>query len=252
MNCENCQNLISDLVDGKLDLAQSSALESHLSMCVECAEIREDFAALIGYCDLKRDSLEHEIVPPNSHALWSRINHEIESENQAVRPNPADQPVRKLGFFDRLSQKTWQFSFSQMFSVLVGVALIASLLTIVGIKNFSTQSDSNYSSASVSPSIFDKILSKLGVVETPNEAREKKIREQQSTIDYWNQRVLARKAQWNRKMREAFDRNLQEIDLVVSEYTRTIQENPDDSLSVEMLNSALQEKMELLREFSEL
>ncbi len=53
-------------------------------------------------------------------------------------------------------------------------------------------------------------------------------------------------------MREAFDRNLIEIDQTVYEYDRILQENPQDDLSSEMLDSALNEKMALLREFSEL
>jgi hypothetical protein len=53
-------------------------------------------------------------------------------------------------------------------------------------------------------------------------------------------------------LREAFDRNLQEIDQVVNEYTQILEENPQDDLSSEMLDSALNEKMNLLREFSDL
>ena len=52
--------------------------------------------------------------------------------------------------------------------------------------------------------------------------------------------------------REAFDRNLDEINQVVFEYDKILQENPQDELTGEMLDSALNEKVELLREFSEL
>jgi len=38
----------------------------------------------------------------------------------------------------------------------------------------------------------------------------------------------------------------------VSEYTMILQENPEDDLSGEMLDSVLNDKMNLLREFSEL
>jgi hypothetical protein len=42
------------------------------------------------------------------------------------------------------------------------------------------------------------------------------------------------------------------INKSVNEYTEILQEDPQDSISSEMLDSALNEKMELLREFSEL
>jgi hypothetical protein len=45
---------------------------------------------------------------------------------------------------------------------------------------------------------------------------------------------------------------LREIDQTVYEYDKILQENPNDDLSGEMLDSALNEKMALLREFSEL
>jgi hypothetical protein len=123
------------------------------------------------------------------------------------------------------------------------------LLTIVAIKNFSAPIDA---SANASPSIFERVLGKVGIIETPQQTRENRIKEQQAAIDYWNKRVEARRRNWDNYLREAFDRNLNEIDQVVFEYDRILQENPQDDLSGEMLDSALNEKMELLREFAEL
>ena len=53
-------------------------------------------------------------------------------------------------------------------------------------------------------------------------------------------------------LRRGFDRNLQAIDQAVYEYTNTLEQNPEDELSGEMLDSVLNEKVNLLREFSEL
>ena len=53
-------------------------------------------------------------------------------------------------------------------------------------------------------------------------------------------------------MRDAFDRNLNEIDQAVNEYTMILEKDPQDDLSGEMLDSTMNEKMNLLREFSEL
>ena len=80
----------------------------------------------------------------------------------------------------------------------------------------------------------------------------RRLKEQQAVIDYWNQRVQARRAMWDDNLRRGFDRNLQAIDQAVFEYTTTLEHNPDDELSGEMLDSVLDEKMNLLREFSEL
>ena len=64
--------------------------------------------------------------------------------------------------------------------------------------------------------------------------------------------MQTRRVQWDRNMRDAFDRNLHAIDEAVNEYTLILQQDPQDDLSGEMLDSALEEKMKLLRDFADL
>jgi hypothetical protein len=78
------------------------------------------------------------------------------------------------------------------------------------------------------------------------------LQEQKAAIDYWNQRVQNRRSQWDRATREAFDRNLQIIDESVNDYSLILQKDPDDELTGEMLDSVLDDKMNLLRDFSDL
>lgn len=236
MNCEHCQELISVYLDNELDLQAASDVRIHLAGCAPCAKVCEDFAMILDFCDL--DETENSL-PPNSKALWCRINNLIETEISSEMPREIKQEKPK---------GSWQLSFGQVFTSILGIALVSSLLTIVGIQNYSA----GEVSANAAPSIFDRALSKIGLVETPQQARDNRIREQQAAIEYWNKRVEAKRANWNNYLREAFDRNLDEINQVVVEYDRILQENPQDDLSNEMLDSALNEKMALLREFSEL
>jgi len=236
MNCEHCQELISVYLDNELEQEVSMSVQTHLAVCAPCAKMCEDFAMILDFCDL--DETEHSL-PPNSKALWCRINNLIETEisselSQKVKEEPA--------------KRSWQFSFAQVFASILGIALVSSLLTVVGIKNYSAGDVS----VNTAPSLFDRALGKIGIIETPQQTRENRVKEQQSAIDYWNKRVAAKRANWAANLREAFDRNLNEIDQTVFEYNRILQENPDDDLSGEMLDSALNEKMALLREFSEL
>jgi hypothetical protein len=238
MNCEQCQELISLYLDNELEEQASSQIQTHLAICAECAKVCEDFAMILDFCNLDETDCS---LPPNSKALWCRINNLIETE---IAPQTAAAKEIKPE-----SKKSWQFSFSQVFASILGIALLSSLLTIIGIKNFSAPRDV---SPNASPSIFESALGKIGVIETPQQIRERRIKEQQAAIEYWNKRVEAKRANWNAQMREAFDRNLNEINQVVYENDRILQENPQDDLSGEMLDSALNEKMELLREFAEL
>ncbi len=237
MNCEQCQELISVYLDNELEADVSASIQTHLAVCLECAKMCEDFAMILDFCNL--DEAEHSL-PPNSKALWCRINNLIETEIAAeIQPKvEAEKPKR-----------SWQFSFAQVFASIFGIALVSSLLTIVGIRNYSA---GDASAGNVAPSVFDRALGKIGLVETPQQTRENRIKEQQAAIEYWNRRVGEKRAKWAANLREAFDRNLREIDQTVYEYDKILQENPNDDLSGEMLDSALNEKMALLREFSEL
>jgi len=42
MNCELCQELISDLLDGSLSREDQLLLNAHLEQCLSCAEVRDD------------------------------------------------------------------------------------------------------------------------------------------------------------------------------------------------------------------
>jgi hypothetical protein len=248
MKCEDCQELLSEYIDNQLDAKHSARVKAHLTLCRECAEVHEDFASIIGLCDIE---ITEEIPPPNEQALWCRINNIIESEIKPEITQELKQKEVNRGWFSRIWHHTWSLSFTQLASAVLGIALISSVLTVIGIQKASLP---NHLSASVSnqPTLFEKALSRIGLAETPQQARERRLREQQASIDYWNKRVAARRTQWDKNLREAFDRNLHEIDQVVAEYTRTLEENPQDDLSGEMLDSVLEEKMALLREFSEL
>jgi hypothetical protein len=248
MTCEQCQELISAFLDRDLDEEISGNVRTHLVACEPCAKVCEDFAAILDVCKLE-DS-----IPPNPKALWCRINNLIETE---VLPEIAEEKQaaaeQNRGWFSHFWHNSWQLSFSQVLAAFIGIALVSSLLTIVGIKNYQARSEAAAAnSVAVQPTFFDKVLSKIGLIETPQQARERRVKEQQVAIDYWRKRVEERRSQWDAHLREAFDRNLNEINQVVYEYDKILQENPQDEISSEMLDSALNEQMELLREFSEL
>ena len=248
MTCEQCQELLSSFLDNELETEISCNVQTHLSLCAECAKLCEDFASILEfYCEFPSD----EVLPPNSKALWCRINNIIESEVQAEiskeQKQLPEQP-EKRGFWGG----SWRMSFSQVVSSVLGIALISSLLTIIGIKNYSNSVDTANYKTSAEMTAFEKVLGKIGLIETPQDRRERLIKERLAAIEYWNKRVEARRAQWDNQLRNVFDRNLREIDQAVFEYSGILQENPQDELSGEMLDSTLDEKVELLREFSEL
>lgn len=239
MNCDECKDLIGPFMDNELGEGQAVGVRMHLAVCSECALVCEDVSSILDVCSTDAVS---EIVPPNSQAMWCRINNIIESEVKAVPPPPPEPPKGRF----------WQLSFMQLTAAILCVGVISSLLTIVAVRNYTQPSAKDFTTRSAATqTTFEKVLSKVGLMETPQQARETRLREQQAAIDYWNTRVQTRRDQWNRSTRDAFDRNLQAINESVHEYRLILEQEPDDELSGEMLDAVMTDKMNLLRDFAD-
>lgn len=242
MNCDRCQELLSEYLDEGLDGSESVEVREHLAVCLACAVVFEDIAMLV---DLSRLDSDENAAPSNSRAIWQGISNVIESEigQEAAR-------AQKAAAQAEAARGRWSLSFSQVATAVAGIALVSSLLTFIGIRQYSQPAD-DFAERS-EPTVVDRVMGKLGLVETPAERVKRKMREREAAIEYWNNRVQARRSQWDAHLRDAFDRNLNEINQAVAEYTLILEQDPEDQLSGDMLDNTLNEKMELLREFSEL
>jgi predicted anti-sigma-YlaC factor YlaD len=76
MNCETCQELIHDLLDGSISQMDESTLNTHLRQCLDCDSVRQDLASIVGFCRTQRGQYE---APPNELALWFRIRNVVEA-----------------------------------------------------------------------------------------------------------------------------------------------------------------------------
>ena len=123
MHCDECNELLSSFMDSDLDEIRADAIREHLAICGPCAKVCEELAAIVEICKTEPPT---EIVPPNSQALWCRINNIIESE---LKPEP-------LPKIEEPRRRFWRFSFPQLASAVLGIALVSSLLTVVAIRNY--------------------------------------------------------------------------------------------------------------------
>jgi anti-sigma factor RsiW len=234
MNCEKYQELLSDFIDGSLTPEDHNSVETHLSECVVCAEARSDLGAIVGFCLEHRG--EYDAVP-NEQALWLRISNMIELESTAPLQTATPEHA---GWWFRLMNRRWQLSFPQLATAVTAIVIVVSIFTVTGLRGFNFMGGSSRSQSSG-----------LGVVSTGSTV-ESRYRQQQQVIDYWNHRVELNKARWNPQMRETFDRNMSVIDAAVNDSMRQLNQNPHDEVSEEILNAALNDKLELLKEFAEL
>ena len=232
MNCEKYQELLSDLVDGLLVTEDRNQIEAHLNDCAFCAEVRDDFVTIVGYCQDHRG--EYEAVP-NERALWLRISNIIEAESQSARP--VDVPSG-AGWWFRLMNKSWQLSFPKLAGSAAALAVVVALVTVFAGGRLSFLS--GVQTAGVGPLIKNSA------------SIDDRYRQQQQAIAYWNQRVELNKARWSAQMRETFDRNMGVIDAAVNDSMIQLRQDPHDTVSEDILNDALNDKVALLKEFAEL
>jgi hypothetical protein len=234
MNCEKCQELIGELVDGGLSREDESTLSLHLEECLACDDVRNDLQSIVAFCRNHRGEYS---APPNAGALWLRIRNVIEAETQLAANATATRPPTK-SFWSGWMSRSWELSMPQLAASAAAIVLIVSLGTTVGLRRWDNARET-------------------GPVASPPRAEaathvRDRMWQQQQAINYWNQRVETNKARWNQGMRDTFERNLKVIDQAVNDSLNELNRDPHDEVSEEMLNAALNEKLALLREFSDL
>ena len=152
----------------------------------------------------------------------------------------SEQPaeVTEVWTFVRPRGRSWELSLPQLVASTVAVVLVVSLVTVVGLRRFG-----GYGSPALNPQN----------VEATNVSNiNDRIWQRRQVIDYWNQRVELNKARWSPEMRATFDRNLKTIDDAIATSLDDLSRNPHDEVSEQMLNESLNDKLTLLRDFSDL
>ena len=228
MNCETCQELIHDLLDGSISQTDEFTLNTHLRQCLDCESVRQDLSSILGFCRTQRGQYE---APPNEQAMWLRIRNVVEAEMPS-RGSVKSEPRRS--FLGGLMGRTWELSLPQLAGSVAAIVLFVSLATVVGIRRWGTE---------VSP---------VTPVQVQASNVNDRVWQRRQAINYWNERVELNKARWSAEMRETFDRNMKVIDEAVATSLNELNKNPHDEVSEQMLNESLNDKLALLKEFSDL
>ena len=227
MNCEKCQDLLSDFLDDTLGGGQHAAVSAHLAACAACAAAREEFLSIIGAAS---DAREYLYAPPDEDALWQRIRASVEVESRG-------RAAAAGGFWSRLAGARWEFTLPQLATSATALIVAVALATTLGVQYLTAGGDAGPQPPARAAEAHDY--------------PQTYVRSHQANINYWQQRVQMRKASWNPRMRDSFDRSLSALNSAVDESLRDLQQNPHDEVAEEMLNSALRDKIDLLREFGE-
>ena len=235
MNCEKCQELLSELLDGAMPAERRAEMNAHLDACFECACVREELSSIIG---VAQDSRAVTFAPPNERALWLRIRNSIEAESAAARAAGAraaasSAPARE-SFWPRLARRRLVLSLPQAVTAGAGVAVAVALVTAFGMQSLvgERQPVQTQSPRAAAPGLRQNSDVMM--------------------IEYLKQRVDERKARWDPRMRQAYEQNMSVIDQTVNEMLQDLDRRPHDEVSERAYNAAMRDKIELLKEFSEL
>ena len=232
MNCEKCEELLSEFLDGTLGHSEHAAVGVHLAACASCAAAREDFHAIIA---VARESRGHIFAPTDERALWLRVRAEVEADSRPARVAAAGAGP---GLWSRLFGRRFELSLPQLAAGAAALVVAAVSVTTLGLRFASAPAEAGRA-ATVRRVVSDDVYPRTYL--EPHEA----------SMRYWEQRVAARKASWNPRMRASFDRSVYFLDQSVKDSLDDLQKNPHDEVAEETLNAALRDKIELLREFGE-
>jgi hypothetical protein len=229
MNCETCQELIHDLIDGSITQRDEFSLNTHLKECLDCDSVRQDLASIVGFCRTQRGIYE---APANERALWLRIRNSIEAD---LPGRVVTATESRPSFFGRLMGRSWELSLPQLAASAAAIVLLVSLATVVGLRRWGGYGEPS------APLVKSEVWN-------VND----RFSQRRQVIDYWNERVELNKARWSPEMRETFERNMKVIDQAVVDSLNELNRNPHDEVSEQMLNESLNDKLALLKEFADL
>src|SRR3982750_727759 len=107
MNCEKCQELLSDFLDDALNDADRASFGAHLEECLPCYNVHAELNSIVSFCRETRGQYD---APPNERALWLRIRTTIESQpslTAAAAQNSRPRTERESWFKHALG-RSWQ------------------------------------------------------------------------------------------------------------------------------------------------
>ena len=233
MNCENCQELLSDWLDNELAPSPRIDIGAHLAACPPCRTVHDELNSILGLCVARRGNYD---AVPNEEALWRRISNTIEAE-QTADARASAQTAPAANWRTRFWNANWQLSRPQLTGSLAAIALLATTLTL-GMAKLP---------GAVHSLVNGRAATSLAA--TGNRL-ESIVQSQQPKLDYWLQRVEQRKARWSPQLRQNFEYNLNVLDQAVKESSDALNATPHDPVSEERLSVVLEDKKELLQEFA--
>jgi anti-sigma-K factor RskA len=225
MVCRESQQLLSDYIDGLLELGEQTRVEGHLADCEPCRAVRDDLLQIVHFSHQLP-----ELAP--STALWSRI------EGELAREQPATTAARVRVWWGRLREQHFNLTLPQLAASAAGLVIMLSIGIIAFRHDSPLSPDLANSNPSANPMMRD--VSRLSKAEYASI-------EQQ--IDRLSASIEDKKGEWNPELRDVYERNLLYVNQSLAECRHQLSDNPADDTAQELMLNAYREKVRLLEGF---
>jgi anti-sigma-K factor RskA len=219
MRCIDSQNLLSDYIDGALELGEQSKLEAHLANCEACRAVRDDLLQIVHFSNQ---------LPQHSPsaALWSRIQQDIDVER------PPAYWVKVKAWWNRLSSSRVRLSLAQMTAAAAAIVIVISASFLVFRERAETPKLGP--SSRISPDEMVRLSNG-------------DLKQIEDRISQLSETIEQRKQSWDPELRESFEKNLYYVDQSLVECRHQLKDNPTDDIAQELMLNAYREKVRLLQ-----
>ena len=222
MVCTQCQEFISDYIDGLLELGEQSKVERHLADCEPCRAVRDDLLQIVHF--------SHQLPEQApSTALWARIQTELAKEQ------PAGASARFRMWWARLREQHFNLSLPQLAASAAALTIVLSLGIIVFRRDSAVQTNLS----AVTP----------GAVERLSSASNAEYDALEQQINRLSENIEQKKGAWAPELRATYERNLVYVNQSLAECRHQVNEDPADDTAQELMLNAYREKLRLLEGF---
>ena len=221
MVCTQCQELLSEYIDGALELGEQVNIERHLADCDSCRAVRDDFLQIVHF--------SHQLpLQSPSPALWSRIRSDVDSLQAGVWSRPR----RWLARIKTLTTLNFNLSIPQLAAGAAALVVVVSIGAII--------SRDGRPPEPAAPSVAAPEVTPLSNAD---------LQQLEKQISSLSETVEQKKTSWDPELRTEFERNLYYIDQSLVECRHQLKNNPADDVSQELMLNAYREKVRLLEGF---
>ena len=233
MVCEQCQELISDYIDGTLELGEQTKMEHHLADCEGCRAVRDDLLQVVHF------SKQLPLHTPSG-AVWARIESDLAGER------PRSSWARARASWARVQNRYLRLSIPQLAASAAALAILVSLGVLFARQNLVQQDNEGFAHQFAAAQTDAAPLTR-NLLSNPQDAEA--ITEMEQRIDQLAQSLEQRKVAWTPELRQAFDRNMIHVDQTLIECRHQLSNNPSDRTSQDLMLNAYREKVRLLEGF---